>query len=149
MHSKFWGLLAGTLLVVNVASADSPAERAIEYRQGIYSVIGWNFGLISNVAKGQTPYNKDAVALRAERVAYMVPMLSEAFPEGSVIAGKTEAKPEIWTQRADFDALLKKLATKTTELATIAKSGDLAKITTATQETGQVCKECHKKFKKD
>jgi len=132
-----------------IAREDSPAEQAIEYRHALYDVLSWNFGAMTRVIKGQAPFDKEAFATHAARVAYLAPMLSEGFPPGSYIAGKTDAKPLVWEQRAEFDALLKKLNTKTGELGEIAKSGDLGKITPVLQETGQVCKECHKKFKKD
>lgn len=142
------GLLAASAAIANEAG-ESPAQQAIEYRDAMYHVLAWNFGAMTRVVKGEAPYNKEQFAVQAARVAYLAPMLTEGFPPGSYIAGKTDAKPLIWEQRAEFDGLLKKLANKTSELADVAKSGDLAKIKPAVQETGQVCKECHKKFKKD
>jgi hypothetical protein len=77
---------------------------------------------------GKIPYDKDAFAIQAARVAALTPMLPEGFPERSYIAGKTAAKPEIWKNRAEFDELLKKLAAKSAALAEVAKGGELAKV---------------------
>jgi len=143
--------LLGALLLSSpvLAAPPSDAERAIEYRMAVMQVTGWNFGPMKGAVTGKVPYDKDAFALHAQRVATMAPMLPEGFPTGSYIAGKTDAKPLIWEKRAEFDELLKKFATESANLAEVAKSGDLAKIKPAFAELGKVCKSCHEKFKKE
>ena len=138
-----------TATVAAVAHEVSPAERAIEYRKAVYHVIAWNFGGMAAVIKGKAPYDKDAFALAASRVATLAPMLPEGFPAGSLLAGKTDAKPEIWTDPAEFDRFMKNLATRSAALADVAKSGDLARIKPAFGELAQACKDCHEKFRKD
>lgn len=140
---------AALLSAPALAAPPSEAEQAIEYRMAVYQVIGWNFGPLKGAVTGKIPYDKDAFALHAQRIAMMAPMLPEGFPKGSYVAGKTEAKPLIWEKRAEFDELLKKLATESANLADIAKTGDLAKIKPAFAELGKVCKTCHEKFRKE
>jgi cytochrome c556 len=135
--------------VAATAAADTKAEQAITYRKSVYEVMAWNFGPMRGAVQGKIPYDKDAFALQAARLAMLTPMLPEGFPAGSFVAGKTDAKPLIWEQRAEFDELMKKLALKSAALADIAKSGDLNKIKPAFGEVGQVCKSCHEKFKKE
>ena len=43
---------------------------------------------------------------------------------------------------------MKKLADRSTTLADVAKSGDLARIKPALNDLTQACKNCHDKFKK-
>ncbi len=131
------------------AKEPSPGEQAIDYRHSLYDVLAWNWMPLTKMAKGDAPYDKDRFATLANRVAYLSPLLTEAFPNGSYIAKKTDAKPIIWEQRAEFDGLLNKLATRTAALSETAKSGDLSKIRPAVQAVGEACKECHKKFKED
>ena len=131
------------------ASAESPAEEAIDYRHSVYHVIGWNFSPMGAAVNGKIAYDKDAFLKQATRVALLAPMLPEGFPAGSYVAGETRAKPAIWEQRAEFDELLRKLATKSASLAEIAKSGDFEQIKPAFNELAQVCKDCHKKFRED
>jgi cytochrome c556 len=142
-------LVALTLLVAATASAapKSKAEQAIHYRHSVYHVIEWNIHKMDDVIDGKVPYDKDAFASQAARIAMLAPMLPEGFPEGSYIKGKTDAKPEIWTNRAEFDDLMKKLALKSAALADIAKGGDLAKVKPAFNDLTQACKNCHDKFK--
>ncbi len=131
------------------AAEPSPGEQAIDYRHSLYDVLAWNFMPLTKMAKGETPYDKERFATLAHRVAYLAPLLSEAFPTGSFIPKKTDAKAIIWEQRAEFDGLLTTLANRSATLAEVSKSGDLAKIRPALKATGEVCKECHKKFKED
>ena len=99
------------------------------------------------VLDGKAPYDKDAFALAASRIAALAPMLPEGFPAGSYVAGKTDAKPELWKDPDEFARLMKDLATRSAALAEIAKSGDLAKIRPAFEDLTKACKACHKKFR--
>ena len=137
-----------TASVTASAAPQSPAERAIHYRHSVYHVIEWNVALMGNAIEGKIAFDKDAFATQAARVAMLAPMLPEGFPEGSYLKGKTDAKPEIWTHRAEFDELMKRLATKSAALAEAAKGGDLAQSRPAFNELMQACKSCHDKFKK-
>lgn len=147
------GALATVLLLLTcgspLAHETSPAERAIEYRQSVYHVIAWNFTTMSAAIQGKAPYDKDAFALAASRIATLAPMLPEGFPAGSFVAGKTDAKPELWREPADFAQLMKDLASRSGALAEIAKSGDLEKIRPAFDDLAKACKACHKKYRKD
>ncbi len=144
-------LLALAVLLAAAAAAHpagpSAAERAIDYRHSVYHVINWNVHKLGDAVDGKVPYDKEAFALQAARVAMLAPLLPEGFPEGSYVKGKTAAKPEIWTHRAEFDELMKKLAAKSAALADVAKSGELDKAKAAFGELTQVCKSCHDKFK--
>ena len=141
-------LIALAATVTASAAQQSPAERAIHYRHSVYHVIEWNVALMGQAIDGKIPYDKDAFATQAARVAVLAPMLPEGFPAGSYVAGKTDAKPEIWQNRAEFDELLKKLAVKSAALADIAKGGELAAAKPAFSELTKVCKSCHDKFKR-
>jgi cytochrome c556 len=141
------------LLVTTLASAQGGppvSDLQIKYRQGIYNVIGGNFAPLGAMVQGRRPWDAKNAALRAERVAYLAQMATEAFPDGSGKASKeapTKAKPEIWTNRAEFDKLMKDFIDKTQALATVAKTGDQEKIKAAFGAAGQSCKSCHDKFK--
>jgi cytochrome c556 len=145
------GLLALAVFLAAAAAAHSAgpskAEQAIDYRHSVYHVISWNVHKLGDAVDGKVPYDKEAFALQAARVAMLAPMLPEGFPEGSYVKGKTAAKPEIWSNRAEFDELMKRLAAKSAALAEVAKGGDLEKAKPAFSELTQACKSCHDKFK--
>ncbi|SRR5579871_1437343 len=140
-------LLLATATATAHEEGHSAAEKAILYRHSVYHVIEWNVVAMAAMLKGETPYDAAAFSMRAGRVQALVPMLLEGFPAGSYVAGKTLAKPSIWSERADFEELLRRLGTRSTALASAAAGGQLAVIRPAFDELTATCKECHKRFK--
>ena len=131
------------------AQEPSRAEQLIKYRQSIYRVLNGNFAPLAAMATGKAPFDAEAAAMRAERVAYLAAMLDEAYPADSQAGAPTRVKPEIWANRAEFDGLLEDMQSKTAELAKVAGGGDQAAITAAFGAAGKSCKACHDKFRKD
>ena len=138
--------LAGT---AHAQGAPSKAEQALKYRKSVYQVIAWNFGPMSAMAQGKAPYDAKEFALRAERVAALAPMLSEAYPAESKGVANSKLKPEMWDNRADFDSKLKNFVDRSSALAAAAKTGDFAMSKEAFFATGNACKACHDKYKAD
>ena len=133
---------------VSVAAREpSKQEAEVEYRQSLYNVIAGNFGPLTEMASGKIPFNTADAQLRADRVAYLAPMLKEAFPADSNGVAHTAAKPEVWSDAAGFNTALQNLIDRSAALAAAAKSGDEARFKTAVQETGKACKGCHDKYK--
>jgi cytochrome c556 len=131
------------------AAQPTKAEQTLKYRKSLYQAIAWNFGPMSAMAQGKAPYDAKEFAMRAERVAFLAPMLAEAFPAESKGVAGSELKPEMWTNRSDFDTKMKDLVDKSAALAKVAQSGDFNKSKAAFFETGNACKNCHDKYKND
>jgi len=127
----------------------SKAEQALKYRKAVYQAIAWNFGPMAAMAQDKIPYDAAEFAMRAERVAALTPMLAESYvPETRDLTG-SKAKPEIWSQRSDFDSKMKDLVDRSATLAKVAKSGDGAKSKAAFIDTANACKACHEKYRAD
>ena len=139
-------LLAACCTLCTGAAAQVKPEDAIKYRQGVYRVIGWNFGPMAAMVKGDRPYDAAAFARHAEIVAYMSKLPLEGFVPGSE-NGETKAKPEIWLDMDDFKAKLEKMQGEAARLAEVAKGGDFNAIKAQFGETGKACKACHDKFR--
>ena len=131
--------------VAQHAVAQKP-EDAIKYRQGVFRVIGWNFGSMAAMAKGKKPYDAEEFARNAEIVAFMSKLPLEGFTPGSE-TGDTKAKPEIWLDMDDFKAKLEKMQQEVTALAKVAKTGNLDASKDQLGEAGQACKACHDKYR--
>jgi cytochrome c556 len=112
-------------------------------------VIVWNFGPMSAMAQGKMPYDAAEFATRAGRVAVLAPMLNEAYPAESQGVANSKLKPEMWSNRADFDAKLKDLVDRSATLAAVARGGDFEKSKAAFFDTANACKACHEKYKAD
>jgi cytochrome c556 len=137
------------LLAASAASAQTKPEDAIKYRQAQYTVLLWNWMPLNAMVRGRIPFDAAEFARRAQLVAAVAPQLLEGFPEGSGTGAPTEAKPEIWTNFADFSAKMKDLERETAALATVAKGGDEAAIKAQFALTGGTCKACHDEYKVD
>jgi cytochrome c556 len=131
------------------AQAPNKGEQALKYRKAVYQVIAWNFGPMSAMAQGKAPYDAAEFARRAERVAALTPMLTEAYPPESRGVADSALKPEMWNNRADFDAKLKDLLDRSAELAVAARPGDFERAKSAFFATANACKACHDRYKKE
>jgi cytochrome c556 len=125
----------------------SKGEQALTYRKSLYQVIVWNFAPMSAMAQGKVPYDAAEFAKRADRVAAVAPLLTEAYPPESEGMKNSKLKPEMWSNRADFDAKLKDLIDRSGTLATVAKGGDFDKSKAAFFDTANACKACHEKYR--
>ena len=143
-------LLASTLFASSALAESSPpskGEQALTYRKSVYQVIVWNFGRISAVAQGKAPYDAAEFSRRADRIAALTPLLTEAYPPESQGVTNSKLKPEMWSNRADFDAKLKDLIDRSATLAEVAKGGDFEKSKAAFYDTANACKACHEKYR--
>ena len=134
-------------LMASVAAAQAKPEDVIKYRQSVYKVMGWNFGPMAAMVKGEKPYDKEAFARNAMIVSQMAPLAMEGFAAGSDKGADTKAKPEIWTKSADFKEKMDKMVAETGKLATIARAGSFDEIKKQFGATGGSCKACHDDFK--
>lgn len=135
------------LLVVSAqhALAQKP-EDAIKFRKGVMAVIGWNFGSMAAMAKGEKPYVAATFARNAEIVAFMSKLPMEGFTPGSE-TGDTKAKPEIWLDMDDFKAKMEKMQAEVAKLADVSKSGNFDASKGQLGEAGKSCKACHDKYR--
>jgi cytochrome c556 len=142
--------LAIPLLFAGAARADGPpsrAEQVLTYRKAIYQAMIWNVRPMGAMAQDKMPFNAAEFALRAGRVANLTPMLAEAYSPDSQGVANSKLKPEMWTNRADFDAKLKDLVDRSAALAQVAKDGDAARTKAAFFSMADACKACHDKYK--
>lgn len=128
----------------------SRTEQYLKYRKGVYQVIAWNIGPLSAMAQDKQPYDAAVFAERAERVSRLTPMLAESYAPESRNAEGSKLKPEMWSNRADFDEKLRTLVARSEALAkTAAAGGDVAASKAAFFDMAQACKACHDKYRAD
>lgn len=120
---------------------------AIKYRQGIMSGQGWQMGVLSAMAKGERPYDKDLALRSATQLDQLVYMAWDGFTPGSDQGARTKAKPEIWKEPAKFKQLQEALQAETPKLVTAAKAGDVAALRPALGAVAKACDSCHDDFR--
>ena len=152
MNRKSLLVLAVSAVTLFVGAAiaqtpPSPADSAVVYRKAMYQVMFNNWVRLVPITQGKVPFDAKAVQLRASRANYMAHMISEGFPPESAEGKPSRAKPEIWTNRAEFDQLMGNLQKSMAALEAAAKTGKLAKVTPAFNATRDACKACHDKYR--
>ncbi len=140
----------------SLSAADAPpapaagptAKQVIDVRRALFTLIGSNFRPVGDTLQGKVPYDAADLQKRVARVAFLAPQLSEVFPDFSA-TGETKAKPEIWSNRADFDNRLKDFQSHVVALAQVVEkdAGNADAFKAAAAAVGKDCKGCHDEYK--
>lgn len=135
-------LAALSLAVAGTALAQ---DNPIKARQELMKKNGEATKLVNQMLKGDKPYDGAAAAAALTTIATSSEQFITLFPEGST--GKdTEAKPDIWKNRKDFDDWGKGLKDEALKAASVAAKGTDA-LKPAFAEVAQYCKGCHEKYR--
>lgn len=73
--------------------------------------------------------------------------LTVLWPEGSDKVAGSEAKPEIWTNFAAFQDILKQGVINATAMKAAAEAGDAAAYGASIKAIGGLCGQCHQQFR--
>ncbi len=140
--------LGGSLLVLaggTVAWTQSSPTPMVEQRQELMkSLFPSYYREMAQVVRGQSN-DLAAVATKASQANDALKKLAVLFPAGTgrEAVPKTRAKPEVWTQRAEFEAALTKLITETDAIGAAAKSGNLDAVKAQWLKVAEACGSCH------
>ena len=124
------------------------AEDAIKYRKATFTAMATHFGRVSAMANGKVLFDAKSVADNAALAAVLGGLPYAAFIDGTD-KGETRAKPEVWAERAKFDAAATKAQDELGRLNVAAKGGDIEAIKAAAGSAGKACKSCHDNFRKE
>ena len=133
-----------------VSADDKAIEKAVGYRQGAYKIVGWHFGPMAAMVKGEIDYDADVFAANADALAAASQFPINGFTPGSSMdeaSVDTDAKAEIWANREDFETKMANWQEQAAKLADVAKSGDFDQIKAQFVETGKACKACHDDYR--
>lgn len=133
------------------ASAQMKPEDAIKFRQSTYGFMAWNMGKIKASVEGS--YNKDEVAKAAHAIAVAANSGMGALYLPGTDKGigwkETRVKPEFFQQQEEVGKIARAFNVAANELDKAAASGDAAAVKAAFGKTGESCKACHDKYRKD
>jgi cytochrome c556 len=141
-------MMAGPL---TAAPAAAPAPKAaIAARQAGYKKMGAAMKALNDQLKIDAPA-KAAMLAAAQTLAATAREQPRLFPAGSgPTAGvPTDALPNIWTDRATFDAQMAKLIAESGKLVGVVNGGNTDAIRAQTKATGGTCAACHRQFRSD
>lgn len=140
-----FALVTGALS--GAAFAQAKPEVLVKQRQAVMTLQGKYFGPIAGMASGKvTPYNADVVSRNATYLENLAQMPWDGFHE-STKGVKSNALPEIWSQKAKFDELSQRLQSETAKLGQVARAKDEAGVKQQYAAVGKVCGACHDGFR--
>jgi cytochrome c556 len=126
-------------------------EEMIKFRKAGYSFMAWNMGKIKANLEGT--YNKDQVIAAANVVAATansgMGALFAAGTEKEVGGQATRVKPEFFKEQDKVRELAMAYIKEANELQKVAATGDAAAVKVQFGKTGESCKACHDKYRKD
>jgi cytochrome c556 len=133
--------------VTIAAQAAAPADIIKERQDSLKEMGAQMKAIIDQLKSGKA--DKAVMVEAAKKLDAYAKALPSWFPAGTgPEAGvKTAAKPEIWTQRADFDAAAAKLAPEADKLVMVVDTGDADAIGAQMKAVGGTCGACHKQFR--
>ena len=140
-----------SLTLATAASAQVKPEDQIKFRQAGYSFMSWNMGKIKANLEGE--YNAQQVQAAATAIAGIAGSGMGALygpgTEKDIGNLKTRVKPEFFKEPDEVRKLAMAFAKEANELQKVAATGDVAAIKAQFGKTGESCKACHDKFRKD
>ena len=137
--AKFVGGFAVAVAMVTalpiIARADD--KDVIDYREHIMKTLDEQTAAIGQIVSGAIP---DAqIVAHVEAIALAAKQAQKSF-EAKVVGG--EAKPEVWSNAADFNAKMTDFVVRTEKLAKDAKTGG-ATVVMEEMVDALTCKGCH------
>jgi cytochrome c556 len=134
--------MIGSIAAAGAAIAqDSPIKK----RQAIMKKNGDSVTLVTAMFKGEKPYDGATAAAAFKAIGASMDEFVTLFPEGST-SKDSDAKPEIWKNKADFNDWAKQIKEDTAKAAEAAPGG-IAALQPAFVALGKSCQGCHEKYR--
>jgi cytochrome c556 len=125
-------------------------EDAIKYRHSAMTLQAAHFGRVAAMASGRAPYDAQAAAENASIARTMSTIAFAGFAPGSEKGAPTRAKPDIWTDTAEFKKYADQLQTAMAKLEEVARAGGGADaLKGPVGDVGKLCKGCHDDFRNE
>ncbi len=141
----FVALVGGvTLFVTDGLNAQSDPAAVVMARQGLMKGMGRSFGPLVAVLKDEST-DLTAAAVAEQTMNDNITAAVLLFPAGTArgeVPG-TRARPDIWTERAEFEAAAAALMDASANLVEAANSGDVDTFKAAFPALSQACGGCH------
>lgn len=139
--------LAALLIVGSVAAQTAPKVGSGDIVADRQRLMKLNAASWQDVQAKLKAGNIEAIAVNAETIALNAMHIPALFPQGS-LTDKSNAKPDIWQKRTEFESEAKNLQTLAEKLRDAARAKDAAAVEAMAKDFGrQTCGSCHTKFR--
>jgi cytochrome c556 len=138
--------LAVVAAVASIALAAVTGTMAIKERQKAMGDIGKAMETFGAIVKKQAPFDAEVVKASAETIADRLNKAADLFPDGSDKGDvETWAKPEIWSDRENFQKTLKAATAAAVAMQSVKEE---AAFGPALGALGNACKTCHDAYRR-
>jgi cytochrome c556 len=135
------------LALLGVGAAQAADDQVwIEYRQTVMSGIGAQMGGIGDILKNGLPLTPN-IEYHALAISQSSHLIAPAFKQ-KVVAGATDAKPEIWSDPVKFQQAIDKMKSEADLLAAAVGEGNMDLVPGRVKALGKSCGGCHESFRK-
>lgn len=134
-------------VAIAFAQAQDEEEPVLVYRQKLMAGQRASMGAIGDILKYKLPYSTSHIAVHAKNIHEFATLIPDAF-EKEMAEGRTDAKPEVWSNWDDFLAKAKTLSEASAKLAETAEGGDMRAVMQSVQGLGNACRGCHNEYRK-
>jgi cytochrome c556 len=126
------------------------AERAVETRQSLLHLMGWNMAPLGAMARDRIEFDVARVETNAARLLALSKMMEDAFaPDTRANDVSTEALDVIWEQPDDYAAKIQATIDASDRLVSVSATGDEDAMREAIGALGSSCGSCHDDFRVD
>lgn len=144
MNSLTKTILVGAILVAGAAFAkEGVQDPTVKARMELMGTIAANTKILGGMAGGEATFNAEAAATAKANIAAAAAKIPAAF-EPQATDPVSDAKPDVWTNWADFVAKSETLLAQAEALDTASLEG----VQAGMGGIGGACKACHSTYKK-
>jgi cytochrome c556 len=143
MTPKPW-LFAFSGLIALAAHAADPDDM-VKYRKNVMNANGGLMGASNGLIQNKVEF-KGQLAGYAKALEALNKDLPALFPKGSNV-GDSDALPDVWNKRAEFERRAKDTQAKAAAFAKAANGND-PRLAEKFKDLSDACKSCHKDFRK-
>lgn len=131
-------------LCLGLAAAAVAQDNPVAKREQMMKQVGASVGALGAIAKGEKPYDAEAVKAALTTISTEMKVFPDHFPAGSEV--NSAAAPAIWDNMDDFKAKSMKLASDADTLLA-SMPADQAGVQQAVQTLGANCSTCHQTYR--
>ncbi|TNM65739.1 c-type cytochrome [Aliirhizobium smilacinae] len=136
--------ITASALCLGLAAAAVAQDNPVATREQMMKQVGASMGALGAIAKGEKPYDAEAVKAALTTISTDMKGFPDHFPAGSEV--NSAAAPAIWDNMDDFKAKALKLAGDAdTVLASM--PADQAGVQESIKTLGANCGTCHQTYR--
>ena len=142
----FIAVTAVSAMSLAQASAHMGATGVVKERMDLMMSLGKTVKSLNSIVRGEIDFDSGNVKRAASHLLVQSKKMQTLFPEGSM-QPPSGAKPEIWDNMSEFEALAEALGSEAEKLAEIGANGDREALAQQFTRIGAACSGCHKPFR--